>query len=54
MAIKKGSKNAIENRGAKHVDERGEQIMVMMNGKKLMAFEKNGVYTTKQGIILDI
>lgn len=54
MAINKGSKNAIENRGAKHVDERGDQVVIMMNGKRQVAFEKNGVYTSKQGEILDI
>ncbi len=54
MAIKKGSKNAIENRGSKHVDERGDQVVIMMNGKRQVAFEKSGVYRNKKGEVLDI
>jgi len=34
MIQKKGSKNAIENSGARQVDSQGEQVMGIIKGKK--------------------
>lgn len=50
MNQKKGSKNAIENRSGKHVDPRGEQVMIMVNGKQQMVFEKDGKFFDKKGV----
>ena len=54
MLQKKGSKNAIENRGARQVDSRGELVMVILNGKKTMAFEKDGNYFVKSGVKVEV
>lgn len=54
MDIKKGSKNALENRGDKHVDERGEQVVIIKNGKRQVVFEKDGVYRSKEGEIVEL
>ncbi len=54
MAQKKGSKNAIENRGERHSDPRGEQVMVMIGGKKRLLFEKNGSYVNSKGEPVEI
>jgi len=51
---KKLSKNAIENRNKAFHDARGESVMVMTLGKKKMCFLKDGIYTDKQGNVLDI
>jgi len=51
---KKVSKNAIENRNKTFVDPRGEPVMVMTLGKKQLCFLKDGVYSDKNGKVLDI
>ncbi len=54
MMLKKGSKNAIENRGSAHKDERGEAVVIFVNGKKTTAFEKEGHYYDKCGKLISI
>ncbi len=54
MKIKKGSKNAIENRGSAHKDERGDAVVIFVNGKKTTAFEREGHYYDKVGQLLNI
>ena len=49
MAIKKGSKNSIENRGAVYVDKRGEPVVIIKKGKRTVLFEKGGAYYDKKG-----
>jgi len=49
MIFKKGSKNAIENRGESESDSRGEAVVVMIKGKRKTVFQKDGNYFDKKG-----
>ena len=53
-AGKKLSKNSIDNRNKTFIDSRGEPVMVMTLGKKQMCFLKDGVFSDKNGKVLDI
>ena len=54
MLQKKGSKNAIENRAGKQIDSRGDQIQIMIGGKKQMVFEREGHYYDKKGELVEL
>ena len=52
--VKKGSKNALENRHSKFVDSRGEAVMLMTLGKKRIVFLKDGIYHDATGKEIDL
>ncbi len=54
MNFKKGSKNAIENRGGSESDRRGEPVVVMVKGKRKTVFEKDGSYFDKKGEVVTL